>query len=324
MARVEIRESTQGGAVSRRPALIVALSVLGTLLVSGAVMTAVDSQATSTSKSICVDKKTKELKLRKNCRANENFFASAEVLTKGGISAYDTWLELGNKGSKQQFLNSLIGPGGSSGSSSASNPFAGMNCYGAVFHAENQMGRSRVVKADWEFMERQTNCERDQNQAMWYTGLNRDLNDSLKSFDISITGSAVRVQSTGSVPGHYEVPIKLDFEIDIGDEWVVCDSTLPIYRNSSWQSNADVFDQWDLIEDAKVSDGVYSLNLIAAVYSEFIIFDAVEEEVRVFVCKEDPTNSRGWSMVTLFPLPLAYPGDFVGLNIPYISDWGWE
>jgi hypothetical protein len=276
-----------------------------------------------------VDKKTQELKLRKNCRANENFFASAEVLTKGGMSAYDTWLELGNKGTKQQFLNSLIGPGGSSGSSSAINPLAAMNCLGAVFHAENQLGRLRVNKADWEFIERQTGCDLEKKQAMWYTGVNRDLNDSLKFFDITIDGSdisgtVVRVQSTRSLSGHYEVPITLDFEIDIGDEWVVCDSTLPIYRNSSWHSTAAVFDQWDRIEDAKVSDGVYSLDLIAAVHSEFIIFDAVEEEVRVFVCKEDSTNSRGWSMVTLFPLPLPYPGDFVGLNIPYISDWGWE
>ncbi len=310
--------------MTRRPVLLVSLSVLGTLLVSGAVVTAVDSQATSTSKSICVDKKTKELKLRKNCRADENFFASAEVLVKGGKSAYDTWLELGNKGTKQDFLNSLVGPGGSSGSSSASNPFAGMNCLGAVLHSEGQFGRLRVIKADWEFIERQTGCDLEKNQAAWYTGVNRDLNDSLKSFDISITGSAVRVQSTRSVSGHYEVPIKLDFEIDIGDEWVVCDSTLPIYRNSSWQSNAEVFDQWDLIEDAKVSDGVYSLDSTAGVYSEFLAFDALGEEIRVFVCKEDPTNSRGWSMVTFFPLPLAYPGDFVGLNIPYISDWGWE
>ena len=309
--------------MSRRPALLVVLSVLGTLLVSGAVVTAVDSQATSTSKSICVDKKTKELKLRKNCRADENFFASAEVLIKGGKSAYDTWLELGNKGSKQQFLNSLIGPGGSSGSSSASNPFAGMNCLGAVFAAENDFGRLRVIKADWEFIERQTGCDLEKKQAMWYTGVNRDLNDSLKSFDISLTGPAVLVQSTGSLSGYYEVQAKLDFEIDIGDEWVVCDSTLPIYRNSSW-NNAGVWDQWDLIEDSKVSDGVYSLDSIAGVYSDSITFDVEEDEVRVYVCREDSTNSRGWSMVTLFPLPLANPGDFVGLNIPYISDWGWE
>jgi hypothetical protein len=67
-----------------------------------------------------VDKKTKDLKLRKNCRANETFLSSAEILVKGGKSAYETWLELGNKGTKQQFLNSLVGPGGSGGSSSPS------------------------------------------------------------------------------------------------------------------------------------------------------------------------------------------------------------
>ena len=309
--------------MTRRPVLLVALSVLGTLLVSGAVVTAVDSQATSTSKSICVDKNTKELKLRKNCRADENFFASAGVLVKGGKSAYDTWLELGNKGSKQVFLNSLVGPGGSSGSSSPSNPFAGMDCLGAVFHAEGFFGLARVIKTDWEFIERQTNCDLERDQAMW-DGFHPDLDDALQDFELTVTGAAVLVQETSSSSGYYQVPIRLDFEIDTGDEWVVCDSTLPIYRNSSWNPSSSVFDHWDEIEDAKVSEGVYRLDSVARVYSGFITYDGENDDIRVYVCKADSTNSRGWSMLTLFPLPLAYPGDFVGLNIPYISDWGWE
>lgn len=113
-------QEMQGGNLTRRPVFIVTLSVFATLIVAGAVMSVVDSQAKSTSKSICVNKKTQELKLRKNCRANEVFFISAEVIVKGGNSAYDTWLELGNKGTKQQFLNSLIGPGGSSGTNTQS------------------------------------------------------------------------------------------------------------------------------------------------------------------------------------------------------------
>jgi len=146
--------------MTRRPALLVALSVLGTLLVSGAVVTAVDSQATSTSKSICVDKKTQELKLRKNCRANENFFASAEVLTKSGMSAYDTWLELGNKGSKQQFLNSLIGPGGSSGSNTQSY----MDSLSCDRKVQSVNGANWHIKSERVSFEQRTGCEvRDNN-----------------------------------------------------------------------------------------------------------------------------------------------------------------
>ena len=305
-----------------RPILLVTLSVIGTLLVSGAVVTAVDSQAKSASKNICVDKKTRELTLRNNCRASEKFFASAEVLIKGGKSAYDTWLELGNKGTKQEFLNSLVGPGGSSGSSSSSNPFAGMDCLGAVFYAEEQFGLERVIKTDWDFIERQTGCDLERDQAVG-DGFNPDLDDSLQDFELTVTGAAVLVQATTFSSGYYEVPVQLDFEIDTGDEWVVCDSTLPIYGNTSW-NNQGVFAHWDETEAAKVSEGVYRLDSLARVYSGFITYDGENEDIRVYVCKADSTNSRGWSMRPYFPLPFAYPGDFVGLNIPYISDWGWE
>lgn len=108
--------------MTKRPFILVTLSVLGTLIVSGAVVTAVDSQATSTSKSICVNKQTKDPKLRNNCRSNERFLVTADVLINSGKSAYDTWLELGNKGTKQDFINSLKGSSGSSGGAGATGP----------------------------------------------------------------------------------------------------------------------------------------------------------------------------------------------------------
>jgi hypothetical protein len=308
-----------------RPTALIAMSVVATLVVFGMVVGAVDSQATSTSKSICVDKKTKDLKLRKNCRSNESYFASADVIKSGGKGAYETWLELGNKGSKRDFINSLIGPSGSSGSSSVSNPMASMTCLGAVFYSENNLGRSRVLKTDWDFIERETKCKLAENQAMWYTGVYSDLNASLQSFDLTVTGPADLVQSTRSSSGHYRVPVQLDFEIYLGDEWIVCDSTLPVYKNSSWNPSTSVFDTWDLMEAAKLSEGKYRLGSNADIYAQFIGLGGSEEgDLVVYVCKEDASNGQGWSMTTLFPLPLTYPGDFVGLGIPYISAWGWE
>jgi hypothetical protein len=309
----------------RKSFSLIALSVVATLVVSGTVLNSIYSQATPTSKSICVNKKTKDLKLRKNCRSSESYFASADVIQNGGKGAYETWLELGNKGSKRDFINSLIGPSGSIGSLSASNPMTAMTCLGAVSYAENNLGKSRVLKADWDFIERETKCDLDGNQAVWYTGVYSDLNASLQAFDLTVTGPALLVKSTRSSSGHYQVPVRLDFEIDLGNEWIVCESSLPVYRNSSWNPSTSVFDTWDLIEAAKVSEGKYSLASTADVYAQAIDLAGSEEgDLFVYVCKEDASNSLGWSMATLIPLPLTFPGNFVGLSIPYISDWGWE
>jgi hypothetical protein len=203
--------------MKRSPVLLVALSIVLTLVVSGLVFTAVDSQATSTSKSICVNKKSKELKLRKECRASERFFASADVLKKGGKSAYDTWIELGNRGSKQDFINSLVGPRGSSSSSSPSsnNPFSGMTCLAAVQYAEQYFGLSRVVKTDWDFIERQTGCDLDIQQIVYYSSTSADLRDVLKAYELTVTGPPTLVQSVRSGSGHFEVPVTIDFEIDL-------------------------------------------------------------------------------------------------------------
>lgn len=104
-----------------RKTLLVATSsfVVGVVLAVGVLAVVSPSQAVSKNRSICVDKQTKELKLRKSCRATETFFSSTSVLQRGGKSAYETWLELGNTGTKQDFIDSLVGPSGASGRTKA-------------------------------------------------------------------------------------------------------------------------------------------------------------------------------------------------------------
>jgi hypothetical protein len=114
------------------------------------------SQATTQSKSICVNETTKELKLRKNCKSNETFVASASVLTQGGKSAYDTWLELGNSGTKAEFIQSLIGPRGASGSSSMGQEFL-RTCFQK---REAALNSNMILsnRLDRNYFERQTGC----------------------------------------------------------------------------------------------------------------------------------------------------------------------
>jgi hypothetical protein len=107
--------------------------------------------ATSTSQSICVNKETKVLKLRKNCRATERYMGSADVLKNGGESAYETWLGLGNKGSEQDFINSLRGSSGSSSSSFAS------TCYQKLLEAQSS-GLFWTNSAHRSNFERSTGC----------------------------------------------------------------------------------------------------------------------------------------------------------------------
>ena len=186
-------------------------------------MTAVDSQATSTSKSICVDKKTQELKLRKNCRANENFFASAEVLIKGGKSAYDTWLELGNKGTKQQFLNSLIGPGGSSGSSSQSY----MDSLSCDQKVQNLNVANWHIKSERVSFEQRTGCRvRDSNTAFAWQNHKASGHPYISSWEfvepvIGGAGGGALWDTSNSVSAIYKVKVE-NLTMASGREFQIC------------------------------------------------------------------------------------------------------
>lgn len=142
----------------RKTFLLVGSSVIfGLVMGVGVLAVVAPSQAVSKGRSICVDTATKELKLRKNCRAAETFFSSASVLKQGGKSAYDTWLELGNKGTKQDFINSLVGPRGASGSSGSSGRDFLSNCF-QKREAAISAGARLAARKDREAFERATGC----------------------------------------------------------------------------------------------------------------------------------------------------------------------
>lgn len=312
--------------MTRRPVLIVAISVLGTLLVSGAVVAAVDSQATTTSKSICVDKKTQELKLRKNCRTNENFFTSAEVLIKGGKSAYDTWLELGNKGTKQQFLNSLIGPGGSSGSN-AQSYMDSLSCDQKVNNVNNANWH---LKSERVSFEQRTGCQvRDANSAYAWQSHKTLGHPYISSWEfieplVGGAGGGALWDSTMGYWAKYKVKVEnltmasgREFQIcrvmndsytsmafeDIGSGYYLVNSSVTV---SLWAFNVDIYlglrdkpNPIGTLPDGETAD--------ADCY-----FDKEGSVGTLVIFNESPEVARAWA-----------PAGFNYGVADYLAQWGW-
>jgi hypothetical protein len=298
---------------------IISAAVVFAFVASMLILSGTDSLARTSSKSICMNKQSNLLSVRADCRKSERNLGPATALTEGAKSAYDIWLELGNKGTKQQFLNSLIGASGSSGSSS---PFNGYNCTGAVYHSYNLSRGAYILKSSWDYVESQTGCDIDSTPVS-YDILNPVLNSSVSNFNVDVIGSATLVRSTRSSNGYYEVPVNVDFDVNLSGGWVVCDSTLSVYGNTSW-SSTETFTKWAYLESEKVSPGKYSVDLTATVDRSELWLGSSESMFQIPFCIADSTNSRGWRMVQISAYPFISPREFTGLGIPYISLWGWE
>jgi hypothetical protein len=298
---------------------LVSVAVISAFAVSMLFIAGTESLARTSAKSICMNKQTNLLSVRADCRKTERDLGPATALTEGAKSAYDIWLEVGNKGTKQQFLNSLIGASGSSGTS---NPFNGYNCAGAVYHAGNLSTANYILKSSWDYIESTTGCDIDLTPIS-FDVLNPVPSYSISNFNLDVTGTATLVRSTGSWSGTYEVPVNVDFDVNLSGGWVICDSTLPVYGNTSWSSTA-VFSKWAYLESEKVSAGKYSVDLTATVDRSELYIGASESLFQIHFCIPDTTNSRGWRMIQLSAYPFISPREFTGLGIPYISLWGWE
>lgn len=131
-----------------RTQLFSAAALIGVLLVTGVVVS-VDQAANSSGniRAFCVNKKTEKVSFRKTCKANEKRFSYA----KSGKSAYQTWLDLGNSGTEQDFINSLKGSNGSAVRSFAT------SCYQKLMDAESA-GYLWTNSSDRSRFERMTGC----------------------------------------------------------------------------------------------------------------------------------------------------------------------
>lgn len=315
--------------MKRTTALLLSVGLASTILVSGVVVATTDVMATSSSKSICVNKETKVLKLRKNCRATERYMGSADVLKNGGESAYETWLGLGNRGSEQDFINSLRG---SSGSSPSDSVFADMPCSAiSTFYSQNY-GKHYRYKSVWNEIERKHTCRLDTSQHVYY--IDTDFNNVLKDFDLtalqSPSYSKIVYPNESSI---YEVPVVLNITIQPKNGWVVCDSTLPVYQNLEFADEVE-FEKWGQIESYQTAENQYSIPATVRIASDglFVANEASFEDPSVLprdrlpMCRENDEATLGWEYYNdgwIFVPPLK-PSEFVGMGIHYISEWGWE
>lgn len=284
-----------------------------------------NSSAKPSQRNVCVDKDTREMKIRKNCRDNENLLMEADVLIRGGKSAYETWIELGNKGTPAQFIASLQG----SSSGSSYNPFKGVTCQAAVQHAETNMGRHIRYKDVWDFVEAQSGCNLGKSMQNTYF-FDTDFNGTLKEFSLRVLPSpSITVTRTASRPATYLVPIELDITVELRNGWQVCDTSHPFYGNTSFATTSQ-FAHWAQIESFKVSANRYRITSTAYIYRFGILLATDSEETggldRLPVCRVNTSTTTGYELNAdgLIYVPYASPASFRGLGIHYIAEWGWE
>jgi hypothetical protein len=298
------------------------------LVFGGLWFTDASSSAKPSQRSICADRETRELKLRKNCRSGELFLADAEVLVKGGKSAYQTWLDLGNKGTQAQFIASLAG---SSGGVSSFNPLANRRCSDALSSAENKFGKLAFYKQVWEHFEQNSSCKvtetyRDTIYAF------PELNDITSNVQVTLdTSSSTTVRRFNNRPAEYLVPIKLAFTLNLREGWTVCSPSHPLYGNTNFSTTSD-FARWAALENSRVPGTVssYQLDTHAFIASSGIALGRTGEEDfegldKVALCKPDASSNLGWHLYRFyFYSNYADPRIFIGQGIHYISQWGWE
>lgn len=279
---------------------------------------------------ICVSKSTKELKLRKKCKADEQFLASAESLLSGGKSAYEIWLDLGNTGTESQFINSLRGA-----SARTPNPFSGQSCTSAMGYAEQKIGKRIFFKETWEYLEANTDCEIDQTQ-LFADPFNPSFNSVLDLLTVEVASpSSIEVTRYSNRPPAYKVLVNLDVSFDLPDDWIVCDTSTPTYLDADF-AEPEEYVVWEDFE-AGLSGDVYRLQTYAYVRGSGISFeisDLASGDVwplsRLPLCRENALTETGWEKYTfewqagLPYLPHGNPEKFTGLGIHYISEWGWE
>jgi hypothetical protein len=293
-----------------------------------------NSSAKAAQRSVCVDKDTREMKIRKNCRNNENFLMEADVLIQGGKSAYETWLDLGNKGTQAQFIASLAG---SSGGGSSYNPFANTSCLDAVQVAESRIGRSILSKDVWDLVQRNSGCQLSSVQANWLNegiGNERDLRDTLASFDLTVLSTpSITVTRFANQPAHYTVPIRMDFSLNLRGGWIVCETGKAPHGIAGFATTSQV-ERWTEFQSYKTAPNTYSVTTSALFDPMFGLalgldsrddFQNQAGKNLIPLCKPDTSTTTGWRLLQDYSyVPLSNPGDFTGLGIHYVSDWGWE
>lgn len=248
------------------------------------------------------------------------------MLIKGGKSAYETWLDLGNKGTPAQFIASLQG---SSGGSSY-NPFRGVTCQAAVQHAETNMGKHIRYKDVWDFVEAQSGCNLSKSMQMTYF-FDTDFNGTLKDVSLRVLSSpTMTVTRTASRPATYSVPIELDVTVELRNGWQVCGTSHPYYGNTSFATTSQ-FANWAQIESFKVSTNRYRITTTAYIYRYGILLATDNEDQsggldRLPVCRVNSSTTTGQEFYSdgLIYIPYASPATFRGLGIHYITEWGWE
>jgi hypothetical protein len=293
-----------------------------------------NSSAKPSQRSVCVDKDTREMKIRKNCRNNENFLMEADVLIQGGKSAYETWLDLGNKGTQAQFIASLSG---SSGGGSSYNPFANTSCLDAVQVAESRIGRSILSKDVWDLVQRNSGCQLSSVQANWLNegiGNEKDLRDTLASFDLTVLSTpSITVTRFENQPAHYTVPIRMDFSLNLRGGWIVCETGKAPHGISGFATTSQV-ERWTEFQSYKTAPNTYSVTTSALFDPMFGLalglgsrddYQNQSGKNVIALCKPDTSTTTGWRLLQGYVyVPLSNPADFMGLGIHYISEWGWE
>jgi len=321
--------------VRQRSFRAIGLLIVTLLAISGITWLGVEnSSAKSSQRSVCVDKDTRELKLRKNCRSNESFLVEAEVFTQGGKSAYQTWLDLGNKGTQAQFIASLAG---ASGGGSSYNPFANTRCLDAVQIGEGRTGRSVLSKDVWDLVQRNSGCQLSSVQADWLNegiGNEKDLHATLSSFDLTVLSTpSITVTRFANQPAHYSVPIRMDFSLKLRGGWIVCETGKAPHGIPGFATTSQV-ERWTEFQSYKTAENTYSVPTSALFDPMFGLslgftsrddFQNQTGKNLIPLCKPDASTTTGWRLLQDYSyVPLSNPGEFTGLGIHYVSDWGWE
>lgn len=176
------------------------------------------SDAASKTVKVCVNKVSKAVFYRTSCLKTESPLMLANT-GQQGLSAYELWLKAGNKGTEADFISSLKGQDGSSGSST--NVWASLdNCNKRVRLAEN-LYTDFSYKPERDKFEATTGCKVEDVNFSTYSGESRKRDNGLPfisehkllSIDTTQTGPGgryfavykVKIENSDAVSG--DVPI---------------------------------------------------------------------------------------------------------------------
>jgi hypothetical protein len=183
----------------------------------------------------------------------------------------------------------------------------------------------------WDYIQQNTNCRIDQTQGnlfYWEPELN---NVTSASSVTVLSASSTTVRRYNNKSADYQVPVRVSFSLNLKDGWIVCTPSHPLFGNTNFTTSAE-FARWQELETNKVSGtNSYAIAMTAFVSRHGISLgrevddSAPNQQGQVALCRQDSTSNLGWKLYLDYPyFTYTSPSVFIGLNIHYISLWGWE